>query len=361
MKLREQGPDRLVGRRDLGGHHPVWAVLGSLSTSALVYLIFENGGIVAAVFCVTLLALFHWAREGFTIDRWRRLVTTWWGFGVPLRSKERSLDGCNEVSLSSEEADDHGGGTVVVYPVRIQGTTDPIPISEPRKYEEARCLARRIACFLGLPMVETCGGNVVRIEANQLDLPLREQIAATDQDVTWAEPPSRMRCAYQIRGDSITIEIPRKRMTLRSAVGTGLVAMALLAFAPAFWFATKNAPKERIAAMGRVCATLGCASMSLVALASGIHACLKRTTVDASPKELRIRSRGLWTKTDVIPTGELLELVVKLPDGQKGNHHERSLIARSGDKSIEVDLSEHPRQELEWIRSAVLYVVTGGA
>ncbi|MCX7805529.1 MAG: hypothetical protein N3A38_10120, partial [Planctomycetota bacterium] len=97
----------------------------------------------------------------------------------------------------------------------------------------------------------------------------------------------------------------------------------------------------------------------LVAVAGGtIRAAVSRTTVEASPRELRVTVKGiLLSKTTSIPADELEELLIGKAEGAKKKGPSfvpggEALLARS-DKATLSFGAGLSREELEWIRSAI--------
>ena len=92
-------------------------------------------------------------RVGATVDRQRRIVTTWWGLVVPFQKSEHPLSQVQYVTLSRENRQVSAGYSYDVFPVRLEAAgADAITLREPRDYDDARRLAEEIAKFVRLEL-----------------------------------------------------------------------------------------------------------------------------------------------------------------------------------------------------------------
>lgn len=381
MKLTETGPDTLVGRSGGG----CLAVFGlpflaagiSFTVAAAMGKVTNSGtGEVTPLFFsipfglvfVAVGAALVFGRTGVTIDRLNRQATTWWGLIVPFRSKHYPLDDFKEVRVT-KEIRRSDKSTRTVYPVRLAGGSKPIHFAEPQDYHTSRALAERITRFLDVTMVDNSSGKTVRRRADELDESLRERLARTGKDVGWPEPPANMKSTCRTQGDAISIEIPPPGFRLRHMIALGvamvvpLIATAWLyssGFLDADFFPSQYATIIPVLVIGLPLV------LPLVAIGlPAVNDALKRTTIDASPTELRVTSRGIVTKRQEMPAEELEEF--QIPQAERGSGSllaflggTATLVARSDRTTITLRPSVD-RGELEWIHDAVQYVVTGSA
>ncbi len=381
MQLREVGPDRLVGRSG-GGCLAVFglpffvaglaltiaAALGKVTDSdtgepAPLYFAIPFGLVFVAVGAGLI-----FGRSGVSLDRTNRQISKWWGLMVPFRSTDRSLDEFHEVRIT-KEVRSSGKSTYTVYPIRLAGSAEPIVVGEPRDYQEARQTGEQVAKFIGCPMADTTSGRKVRREVAELDESLRQRLVRTGEGVAWPEPPPDMRCTYQIQGDSVRIEIPPSGFTIahKLVMAAGClptVIAVIFALATGLWSDDSMPAAFRIFLVGFLGVFFCLLPIAATSLPS-IHDAIKRVTVDVSPGELCATSRGLTTRRQQIPTHELEELEVvrsrRKSAGVGGFFCGRShLVARSDRVSIEI-APKVEIGELEWVRGAILYVVTGAA
>lgn len=380
MTLREDGPDRLVGRS--GG--------GCVSLFGLPFLIFGLAFLIAggmgkvadsktghptellflvpfSLIFMAVGAAFVFGRRGIIIDRSTRRATAWWGLLSPFYRRERPLNGLAEVSVSREVRKGNKS-TTTVYPVRLKGGSAPFNVVEPTDYEEARRSAEQIAKFLGLPMVDNSTGQAVRREADELDMPLRDQLARRGQDIAWPEPPAGMRCTYEVADDTVTIDVPRNRLSpiRKLSMISGLVpAIVILIVLHSSGLLRGHGAHDvfrlpLLMFFGAICILPLAATVF-----SGLLLAMRRVRITASPRELRVTTRGLLTHEEAIPTNELEELIVTprpagMPAFLASILGSPPLIARSDRLTITISLDVTP-EELDWIHKAILYVVTGAA
>jgi len=110
---------------------------------------------------------------------------------------------------------------------------------------------------------------------------------------------------------------------------------------------------------------LGAVGMVLVGILA-IYRTTRRTTVEASPTELRVTSQGIWSRSRQIPADELQSLDIESSEPPQEGTKRKSrpakvqkwLVALSDDTLIRfgTDLKE---QDLEWLRGVILYAIAG--
>jgi len=360
MDLQEVGLDRLVGRGQITRHRLLLGVAISCSPVVFTPLLMGRGHILAIPIWMAAVVLVCLGREGFTIDRRNRVATVWWGYGLPFRRMKRSFSRCVEVTVCRKKTTDLQLGQIKSFPVAIADGAESIQISQPGDYEAARCLARRIARFLDCPLVDATKEPAVQLDVQELDLSLRERIRRSGQVVSWSEPPSGMRCSYEVTGDTIRIEIPRKGVT-GSCVGFVALGIAFLAGTPFAWSIAESLLPQSLLLIGGWC-LCGCSvGFGLLLVGMGVSRAIERTTVEASPRELCIGTRAFWTSQRIIPAADLQEVTVKLPEENADVDKSRSLVARTETEPIRIDLTGHALEEVEWIRGAIVCVMVAGA
>ncbi len=184
-------------------------------------------------------------------------------------------------------------------------------------------------------------------------------------EANWPEPPDKMISTCDIHQDSIRVIIPASGLNSRVAwLMVSMISMVLFGFLSH----TGNPvwTKERLfyIMVGLV---------GLLMSAALINHVIHRTTVDASPAGLRVTFRGVWTKVQEIAADELQSLEIERSETTKTTEKEekktavapakkkyRCLVARSDEVAIRF-AEALKDEEMEWLRGAILYVVTGEA
>ncbi len=381
MDVREVGPDTLVVRPTGGwlARLSIGILFCGLTTvlqEGLGWLDSRKGGddgfalSAVVLFGVAAVAAFLLAAVrtiDVTFDRANGSVSRSWGLGVPFRTTRRALAGFREVRVTKEERLVVTQG-LHVHAVQLTGGGKPFTIDDPRAYDEARQIAARVAAFLRLPLVDRTTEPPVRRRPDEIGESLRNRTARTGENLVWPEPPPELRCTYQVSGDSLRIEIPPTGLSLGLCFGSGIVALFTVMVIR--WLHGTRLPDvlpARYASL--IMGLLSLVIFLLPTLPLGmalLRIALRRTLIDASPRELRVTWRGIGEDSQTIPTDELEELVLvtAAPDGGKRRKRKQKpagrpeLVARSDRQSITL-ASGLERPQAEWIRDAVLYVVTG--
>ncbi len=378
MKLHATGSDRLVGREG-GGCLALFGLpfllAGLFVTSAAIAGEIPDSDtgepapryftVPFGMIFVTVGAVLVFGRRGIVIDRLSNQFTVWYGLMVPMHTKRQPLGEADEIRVTKEVRRSKNS-TYTVYPVRLCGGTKPFDISEPRQYQQSRQLAEQIAKFLTLPMVDQSGGTTVRREADQLDESLRDQVIRTGQVVPWPEPPADMRSSYEVRGDTLLLEVPPVGVTpstwisIAGGLLPGVVISTFMWVAGFFEFGGDDPMAMTfIGVFVLILFVLPLAG----ALSGALHKARLRVNIVASPRELRITSAGLRKRERAIPTDELEELEVKhgkknLPGVLAMLGGGNTLLARSDREDVSTTLNVS-HDELDWIHGAIRYVVTG--
>src|SRR5262249_26015565 len=117
----------LTAGPQLGAEYPVFLAVGSIFP--LLALFFLTG------------------RRGIIFEKESRCVVFWWGLLIPMLRQVRALPGFHAVAVK-RRVKTASGYPVVRASVLLTGDKDLI-VHDHRSKEEAECMAREIAAFLG--------------------------------------------------------------------------------------------------------------------------------------------------------------------------------------------------------------------
>ncbi len=297
--------------------------------------------------------------RGIVFDTDLNTVTCWDGLLFRFKSSVRNLSEFSAVTISREERFGKGG-CYSVYPVRLNAEgSKNLDVDIKRNERDARRLAEEIARFISISIIDlTHGKNVVR-EASTLDESLRQQFARTKQEIRIEAPPAAMRSTFTTVGDRITFLIPPEKfdseLFFALLIPIGLLAgfgtWALLGFGTENQFPVRSIPVTILTSL--------CFLLPIVSLVGYIIS--RRSlggTVEASPNELRLTCKRLiGYRTKVISSGDLQDLRIEtLPTRRTAPA--RHLLEADSKKEFVLFAYGLPRQELEWIRAAILKAVT---
>ena len=326
-------------------------------------------GVAAVMFILGLAfaavgAIFVFGRAGTVIDKNEGKLKKWWGLLVPFHSEERDLGEFKWVEVSCEERR-HGSSRLTVYPVRLGGTGKPVEISQPQDYETARREAENVAKFLEIDMADSSAGERVVRKAASLDESLRERVRKKGQRPELPEPPADMKTKMRLDGDTAVFEIPPRGFT---AIHYALLAVSIV-FPAIIYFVffrnivySQNMPIAAKAVLGGFIGIVFILMPFIAVAGAAIRGAVARTTVEASPRELRVTVKGiLLSRTTSMSADELEELLVGEAAVAKKQEpvlaaNAKALLARS-DK-VTVSFGEGlPIEELEWIKAAIVKVL----
>jgi len=359
MEFREVGSDRLEGR--WGFDAKTGLQLGAIVAGLVllyVWVPLKNMNMVTAVgISAIVLAL---RREEISLNRAARTITIRWGIIIPFNRESWSLEGLREVSVCEKVRRLRPGST---YFVRFSGDSEPVQIAKVGRYEVARKVALEVARFLGWPLVDTCEGRNERFNPSEVGASLRQRMFLNGVAAAWPDPPARMISTCDVHKDSICVAIPAPGLGLGGAFGF-MFGLALL-LGGIWLFADPRAGKDVLLYLVFFCVTSG------VILFGCIDSAISRTTIEASPARLRVTFQGVRTKVQDIPVDELQSLEIEPHDSRTGRWGKIEaalnksmglpyLVARSDDVVIQFAQTLND-EEMEWLRGAILYVVTGEA
>ena len=89
--------------------------------------------------------------RGTRLDRMSAIATRWWGIGVPMVSRRRSLAGLQTVRLRRFEVRTRKGFSVRYF-LRLEGTAPPLELMQTRSAGLAHDWAGRVSRYLRLPL-----------------------------------------------------------------------------------------------------------------------------------------------------------------------------------------------------------------
>ncbi len=177
---------------------------------------------------VALLGLaFMGGRNGKVFDGRRRTLVSWWGFLVPMRSKEVRLAAYSMVVLSKEIRRSKNSSTTL-YPIRLEGdATEVLGIDQCLDYLQARRLAEAIAKVVRLPLTDSSSGQAVVREPETLDESLRTRMRRLGEKIEAPPRPSSMRSRVEETSSTVEIDIPGMGANVRMIINGVVVAVAL--------------------------------------------------------------------------------------------------------------------------------------
>lgn len=303
-------------------------------------------------------------RAGTILDRRDGVATTWWGLLVPFSSKTHALKDYGVVSIT-HEVRRNKNSSYSVYPVRLVGGKERIGLGEPREPRAARQCAETVAKFLDLPVEDASSGTMVRREAGELDLSLREQMRNRGEDVEVPDAPTKMACTLRHEGAELVVEIPATGFRLQHGCSVGICMLVVGAFVGMFAvpiaseFLQDGDGGMRTGAVA-IIAGGGLLVFSIPLLLTAIWAYLdanRHERVMATPERLRVeRISVLGTKATEIPADELEEFFIGREAGKNQMFSGRPILARSDTTEIAfgAHLDDRERVYVHALLAAVL-------
>jgi len=313
------------------------------------------GGLFAAVG-----AGLMFGRSGKDLDRRTDTLTTWWGVVVPFRRKVYRLSDVQRVSLTREVRRSRNS-SYTVFPVRLHGLN--VILEESRDPDKARAAAEQVAKFLGCPLADSSLGTQVVREAAELDESVRERVRRTGERPEVPPPPACQRCRTRVVADTLCVEIPppgfRAWHVVPLVAALGMPVFAAVVFVVPL-LQERGMPTAVKVALVAFIGVFFIAIPVLMGVGFATRGVRVRKTVEVSPRELRVITRGaVRRKAVAIPADELEELLV-VPAKRAAGALARSgkvVLARS-DRAKAVFGEGLPDEELAWLRAVVWNVVS---
>lgn len=307
-------------------------------------------------------ALMTLGRQGVVVDRKTQAVCRWWGLPFPLWQKRHSIQNVKHVSLQQETSS--GEDATTEFPIRLIQPGGPIPFFAYESYHQARVQAERLADYLELPLHDHSTGNEVIREAGTLSQSLRERLRKADALPDRSTKPDTSAISIETAVDQVRVEIPPQAMKPASRTVLKASQGILVAAALALLFFLMQASYERSGGWGDfVMVTIILVGFSLLWL--GLAGVLYRygrklaeraTSVRVDRKTFWVRHHSTYEeREEFIHMDDLEELVVGNPVEDTGPTGE-ALLALSDTQTLTVGTGL-TREELEWIRGEILFVV----
>ena len=166
------------------------------------------------------------ARSAFTCDGRQRLITSWWGFLVPMSTRTIPFDRVTCVAYSKRRVRTKNS-SYTIYPIKIEATEGrPLTVENPRDLSAARKRAEQLAKLVGSAIEDRTGETPQRREAEMLDASLADQLA--DQPLEWPELSAGSAIEYELVDDAAHITLPRPRLGPLLALGIGFLVLFVL-------------------------------------------------------------------------------------------------------------------------------------
>ena len=330
-----------AGRRDV----PDWYIL-------------LPGGLL--LFGVGVLLVF--TRRGTEIDHRNGRVTKWWGLVRPMTRTVHPLADFDQVTLSQRQERGHRR-SYTVYPVSLSGpTVRPLTVDTPLTFTGGLELAQDLARFTGLQLLDRSQGSPLVRLAEEVGEPLRERQQDTGARVNVPDPPADARSRVAVLGETIRFDIPAPGFHRRDLWGMGFgllvpAGVALLWLKPVYQRGAVSLPMMAALAVLLVCLPF------LVFFVPPLSAAWRRTRVEASPQEVRVRLRGLFFRrtrallTQAVGEVEVVDLAsFRGYPGARGSMG-KLIVVRSDQNTLAfgAGLSD---AELDWMRAVLWSVVT---
>ncbi len=325
------------------------------------------GVALAAVGAV--MALLRW---GYVVDAGARSCTRWWGFLFPLVRRRTSLESATHVAVSREFRETGGGRYTrlrVRYPVRLEGCGVAIDVDAPRDQGSARRRAKELARLLGLGIRDSSTGELVVLDAKEVDESLRGRVRRTGERPARPTGPPPAGLRVEERWGEIVFEIPAPGLRggrLASAVVPVAIAIPGLLLAAALTPRALDAGITRMlrSPIGVGLALLVASELMLVALAVRIAAGAWRTRrLRVWPDGVRLEVEGpVSTALTELASAEIedVEVVAGVEEVGPGRFLARAqprIVLRSD--RVDVEFGQGlSRAELEWLRDTVRFIVT---
>jgi len=338
-------------------------------------------GIPLGSICAFVGALAILGRSGIIIDRRNGVLTQWRRLLGPLSRTsrtERELSEFDRVTVTRKVTRQQSKGssqTFIVFPVKLEGTGDPIDINvhNVRQGDElaARKEAEELAAFLNIPLSDTTSGEAVVRAPDELDESLRDRIQKEVTPLDMPEPPPNMQAECLVKGDMLRIDIPNPGSMASwmafwiggLVVTTGFAAFVYLKFL------RRVLEDDGIPTAFKV-VWVGFIGLLFIGVPVGItlYKVLAGPTTEhviVSPRSLEVTlTHRLSSKTIEIPAAELEELnLAGVTEGQEqssqGRSDQRRGICANSDKVTIVFGARLPSEELRWIHASLKQVLSG--
>ena len=355
-RVQSDDPDRLTFRGGGGlflAIGVVTLIFGLVPVGA--HLLGEPDPPNIALVLIPLGLVFIFARRGMDIDVRSRTYVRWYRCLVPLRRRHGDLDEFDHVLLTSDE--DEGKVTYQIGCGRRDGRRVWVVADWDADVIEAHSEAVGLAKALGVRLVDKSEGFELVCEVGDLDRSLRDRRARLGlDDEALPERPRPMQSTLHTKGRTITFEIPPVGLTDRRTVRLiGLAGVLPLVAGGLFVVFIRAVVGVPPGESWLVLLLLG--AWAAVLTIRCAWTAMQRTTVVASPKELRVVHRGVWrAKETAIPSKELQVLDVLAPEDVLKAQPEAIVVHGAHARtSFGAHLS---REEKAYIKAVIERVVT---
>jgi hypothetical protein len=350
-------PFLLFGLFTIGG-----ALNGQLiqnsSTPVAPYGIALFGSVFAA-----LGAMLTLGRAGIVIDRAAGQVTTWWGLLVAFSRRVDTLSAFEVVALTKKVIRTRNGSRTT-YPVTLEGAAKPVTIGTPRRSNEARQLAERVAKFLNLGIRDSSSGVTVEREAGRLDESVGDRMARMGETTTWPTRPLDCRVVYERAGDEAILEIPpigfHPVLLLFLAFTVVIAAITgRFVFSDAWWSVGSGSGFERVPAL----IMAGAFVLPVVVVVGFIFTLVTMVQrIRVSPRELRVQYRcPLFTREKCLPARAIEELKLggtATPEGKPLPNTIGAVVLATSDEE-HCAFGSTRVEDVRWVYDVVRHILAG--
>lgn len=183
-------------------------------------------------------AILVFGRIGVTIDVRIGYVRQWWGLLFPWRTKEHRLSDFDRITLGKEVVRSDKS-TQIVFPVRLEGSGEPIALRREGDYQSGRRAAESAARRLGLPLHDSTSGATIVRPSDRLDESIRDRARRSGERPVWSDPPEGCRIDRRATAEATVFRLPvapfNPLLFLLFVPSLIFVGFFLAVFAVPFW------------------------------------------------------------------------------------------------------------------------------
>jgi len=215
-----------------GGVLTIAFAMGQLPVEASLNPDLKIAAQVVGVLVAMLGLVFVGGRNGKVFDGRRRTLVSWWGFLVPMRSKEVRLAAYSMVVLSKEVRRSKNSSTTL-YPIRLEGdATEVLGVDQCLDYLQARRVAEAVSKVARLPLTDSSSGKAVVREPDTLDESLRTRMRRLGERIEIPPRPVTMQSQVGVTSSTVTIDIPgmsaRARLIINLIISAVVLGIGIL-------------------------------------------------------------------------------------------------------------------------------------